>query len=84
MRRRLIIGTVAGLVAWWAVTPQPVAQVNAQASGVTALVGGTLIDGFGGTPIQNSVILVRGERITAVGTVGTLVNRTGFLGGLIP
>ncbi len=38
----------------------------------TALVGGRLIDGFGGPPIANSVILVDGERITAVGTVGAL------------
>ena len=39
---------------------------------VLALVGGTLIDGFGGTPVRNSVVLVDGERITAVGQVGTL------------
>jgi len=37
-----------------------------------ALVGGTLIDGFNGNPIQNSVILIDGERISAVGTVDTL------------
>ncbi|WP_026966728.1 amidohydrolase family protein [Algoriphagus terrigena] len=37
-----------------------------------ALVGGTLIDGFGGTPIRNSVILIEGERIKAVGQVGSL------------
>ena len=39
---------------------------------VTALVGGTLIDGFGGAPIHDSVILVSGERIKAVGQVGSL------------
>jgi imidazolonepropionase-like amidohydrolase len=39
---------------------------------VLALVGGTLVDGFGGPPLRNSVILIRGERITAVGTVGHL------------
>jgi imidazolonepropionase-like amidohydrolase len=39
---------------------------------VTALVGGTLVDGFGGRPVRNSVVLVEGERITAVGQVGTL------------
>ena len=39
---------------------------------VKALVGGTLIDGFGGRPLRNSVILVEGARITAVGTVGSL------------
>ena len=37
-----------------------------------ALVGGTLIDGYGGRPVRNSVILVEGDRIKAVGTVGTL------------
>src|SRR5688572_685504 len=37
-----------------------------------ALVGGTLVDGFAGPPIQNSVILIDGERITAVGQVGSL------------
>lgn len=39
---------------------------------VKALVGGRLIDGFGGPPIANSVILIEGERITAVGRVGSL------------
>src|SRR4051812_43302160 len=41
-------------------------------SKTVALVGGRLIDGFGGPPIANSVILVQDERITAVGTVDTL------------
>jgi len=45
---------------------------SAQTSSVTALVGGTLIDGFGGAPIRNSVIVIEGERIKAVGQVGTL------------
>ncbi len=39
---------------------------------VKALVGGTLIDGFGGKPLQNSVIIIEGERIKAIGTIGTL------------
>ncbi len=37
-----------------------------------ALVGGTLIDGFSSTPIRNSVIIIEGEIITAVGTVASL------------
>ncbi len=40
--------------------------------GTTALVGGTLIDGNGGAPITNSVILIRGTTIVAVGRVGSL------------
>ena len=41
-------------------------------SRVKALVGGLLIDGYAGPPIPNSVILIEGERISAVGQVGTL------------
>lgn len=37
--------------------PSRPAQVRA-----TALVGGTLIDGAGGQPIRNSVVLIRGDR----------------------
>ena len=47
--------------------PQP-----AQSGKPIALVGGTLIDGFGRPPLQNSVVLIQGERITAVGQVGSL------------
>jgi imidazolonepropionase-like amidohydrolase len=32
-----------------------------------ALVGGMVVDGYGGPPIQNGVVLVAGERIVAVG-----------------
>lgn len=39
-------------------------------SPVKALVGGTLIDGYGGKPILNSVILIEGERIKKVGRMG--------------
>ena len=46
-------------------------QFNRQ-GGKKALVGGTLIDGFGGEPIKNSVILIEGEKIVKVGQVGTL------------
>lgn len=42
---------------------------NAQ---VKALVGGTLIDGFGGKPLPNSVVIIDGERIRAVGQIGQL------------
>jgi imidazolonepropionase-like amidohydrolase len=45
---------------------------TASAQQLKALVGGTLIDGFGGTPIRNSVILIEGKRIKAIGQVGTL------------
>ncbi|HSD46681.1 MAG TPA: amidohydrolase family protein [Pyrinomonadaceae bacterium] len=47
------------------------AQAQSQAN-VKALVGGTLIDGYGSKPIRNSVVIIEGERIKAVGQVGTL------------
>ena len=37
-----------------------------------ALVGGTLIDGFGGEPLKNSVIIIEGEKIVKIGRVGSI------------
>jgi imidazolonepropionase-like amidohydrolase len=52
-----------------AAAPQVVqAPVGPRDSGaVTAIRAGTLIDGTGAAPVKNAVLLVRGERITAVG-----------------
>lgn len=41
-------------------------------SNIKVLSGGTLIDGFGGKPLQNSVIIIEGERIKAIGQVGKI------------
>ncbi len=46
--------------------------VTSQENKITAMVGGTLIDGFGATPIKNSVILIEGEKIIKVGTTATV------------
>src|SRR5262245_56333234 len=51
---------------------QPRQQPQAKPGKLLALVGGRLIDGYGGPPIENSVILIEGERIKAIGQVGTL------------
>jgi imidazolonepropionase-like amidohydrolase len=45
---------------------------HAQTGPVKALVGGTLIDGFGGPPLRNSVVIIEGARIKAIGQVGAL------------
>ncbi|MGF1558694.1 MAG: amidohydrolase family protein [Flavobacteriaceae bacterium] len=42
---------------------------SSQEKNIKALVGGTLIDGFGSDPIKNSVIIIEGEKIKAVGTM---------------
>jgi imidazolonepropionase-like amidohydrolase len=44
----------------------------AEAQQLKALVGGTLIDGFGGPPLRNSVIIIENERIKEIGQVGFL------------
>jgi imidazolonepropionase-like amidohydrolase len=67
MRTSVVAGITAAVLCFGGA--EPVAQRPAK---LKALVGGTLIDGFGGRPIRNSVILIEGERIKAVGQVGTL------------
>ena len=52
-------------------TPAPPGVTPADGAGL-ALVGGTLIDGSGGPPLRNSVVLVREGRIEDVGTLGSL------------
>lgn len=44
----------------------------ASAQNKKALVGGTLIDGFGGEPLRNSVIIIEGKKIIKVGQVETV------------
>lgn len=45
---------------------------SSQESHIKALVGGTLVDGFGATPIKNSVVIIEGEKIKTIGTVDTI------------
>jgi imidazolonepropionase-like amidohydrolase len=68
MHTRLLAGLLAVLV----IHASAPAGFQPQPRRLTALVGGTLVDGFGGRPIRNSVVLVDGERIAAVGQAGTL------------
>ncbi len=42
-------------------------SLSGQEIKLKALVGGTLIDGYGSDPIKNSVIIIEGERIKSVG-----------------
>lgn len=60
----------AVLLAWLAAFPAAAERI--------ALVGGTLVDGTLSAPVHDSVILVDGQRITAVGTVETLPVPDGY------
>jgi imidazolonepropionase-like amidohydrolase len=42
-------------------------RLRASADSVTAIVGATLIDGNGGAPLADAVVIITGKRITAVG-----------------
>ncbi len=64
MLKQVLILIAAGLLAGGAAAAPP--------SGSIALVGGRLIDGFGGPPLDHSVVLIDGDRIKAVGTVDSL------------
>ncbi len=46
------------------------ALADAKPVSVKALVGGRVIDGFGGRPIDDGVVLIEGDKITAVGRQG--------------
>lgn len=54
------------------------AAAVANAAERKALVGGTLIDGLGGPPVADSVILVNGETVEAVGQEGSLAVPAGY------
>jgi imidazolonepropionase-like amidohydrolase len=70
-----MVSCLAALAALAALEAGALAQRDARrddAGAAIALVGGTLIDGTGGPLVHNSVVLIRGERVEQVGTIGTL------------
>ncbi|HEY4263689.1 MAG TPA: hypothetical protein VGM72_00095, partial [Micropepsaceae bacterium] len=90
MKNLLFAGSCAACLALAAAVFAP---AGAQQQTVLAIQGGTLIDGNGGAPVPNSVIVIQANRITAVGRAGqvqipagaTLINAAGkwVLPGLI-
>ena len=72
MRVKLVIMLAVSLLMYRVGSQVSASPPQPQGKSVKALVGGTLIDGYGGRPIRNSVVIVEGERIAAVGQVGSL------------
>jgi imidazolonepropionase-like amidohydrolase len=68
----VIIRTLFSIALVMTLAPAPRNLTPATQTRIKALVGGTLIDGFGGKPLRNSVIIIEGERIRAVGQLGAL------------
>ena len=62
---------------YWAITLLLFVSFSVQSQNIKALVGGTMIDGFGGPPLRNSVIIIENDRIKEIGQVGTLAIPSG-------
>ncbi len=70
--KRVLCAVFAGVAVAVVAGMSSLQAQQAPPPGITALVGGRLIDGYGGRPLENSVVLVEGGRIKAVGQVGQL------------
>ncbi len=66
------IPVLSATLALMLLAPPVGAQATPDAPVDLAVVGGRLVDGFGGEPLSDSVILVSGNRIVAVGREGLL------------
>ncbi|HXJ02495.1 MAG TPA: amidohydrolase family protein [Micropepsaceae bacterium] len=71
--KKLVGGVAASACIALALSAGPL-RVAAQNAGASAVViqGGTLIDGNGGAPVPNSVVVIQGNRIIAVGRAGAV------------
>ena len=65
--KRIVLLTIAALL----MLPAAIAEK-------VALVGGTMLDGLGGAPVYDSVILIDGETIVDVGTEDSLPVPRGY------
>jgi imidazolonepropionase-like amidohydrolase len=67
---RSIVFSLAVLVLMFA--PYALASPAADSSSVIAIVGGMLVDGNGGPPVHDSVVVIEGDKILAAGPRGTI------------
>lgn len=71
MRKAFVQGGLILLAAGLLLEPSAFAQQK-NAEPVLAIVGGQLIDGFGGPPVHNAVVIVHGNKIEAAGRKGEI------------
>ena len=67
MRSITSCGMTLALAAGAVLLTHSLSAAQAQGAAVTAIVGGTVIDGNGGPPIVDAVVLINGSRISAIG-----------------
>jgi len=70
MKRTIMRGALVSCAAFAMLSNS--ATLSAQGQNVVVIQGGTLIDGLGGAPVPNSVVVIEGDRITAVGAAGSV------------
>lgn len=71
LRQLSVLSSLVALVLLLGAAPSAAQTPAATSTGrVKALVGGRLIDGYGGAPLLDSVVIIDGERIVAVGRQG--------------
>ena len=68
MKKLVFAGSFASVVA--VLGSGVMGPVGAQPQQAVVIQGGTLIDGNGGAPVPNSVVVIQGNRITAIGRAG--------------
>ena len=70
MALKLLLATVAALACL--ATGSVASQTDSDSKITLALAGGRLLDGYGGRPLENAILLIAGERIAAIGSEGLL------------
>lgn len=66
----LVVLSIAVFV--WQFTSYSFARPSPDSSSAIAIVGGMLVDGNGGPPVHDSVVVIQGDKIVAVGPRGTV------------
>jgi N-acyl-D-amino-acid deacylase len=68
MKRLLVFGILSITLAFAIASPlEDARSLQTSGSEFTAIIGATLIDGSGGPPIPNSVVVIQGDRIISAG-----------------
>jgi len=72
MKNKSVRGWAGAVTAALLILAPALAAAQPKGKGTVAIVGGMLIDGHGGIPVHNAVIIVEGDTVKAIGTADTL------------
>jgi hypothetical protein len=66
----VFLALICAICAFCAIAPRVAAQAPAPRPAALVIEGGTLIDGNGGAPVRDAVVIIQGNRITGVSRKG--------------